>query len=343
MEFKIAFNELLEILPQSKVDGILKLTSLNGIASLERSKEGDISFLGNSKYKSLVSKSNASVILLPKDYFGSPKDNQVFIRMDEPSRGLASLCSHLETQLYPTPVAEIHSTAWVDSTAKLGAGVTVGAFSFIGKDVYIEDNCSIATHCHIGDYSKVGRNSTLHPGVKLLSRCELGNGVIVNAGAVIGSEGYGFDQVEGSHRKIPHIGTVVIEDDVEIGANTCIDRSRFEETRIGVGSKIDNLVQIGHNVRMGKGCLIVAQVGIAGSVEFDDNVVVGGQAGFAGHLKIGKGAKIAGQAGITKNVEPGAFLKGNPALPFQLAQRISILQKRLPELFNRFDGLAVKE
>lgn len=343
MEFKIAFNELLEILPESKVDGILNLTSLNGIAALQRSKEGDISFLGNSKYKSLVSKSNASVILLPHSYCGAPRENQVFLRMEEPSHGLACLCSFLEAQLYPSPAVEIHSTSWVDSSAILGTGVSVGAFSFIGKNVYIEDNCSIATHCHIGDYSKVGRNSTLHPGVKLLSRCELGNGVIVNAGTVIGSEGYGFDQVEGSHRKIPHIGRVVIEDDVEIGANTCIDRSRFEETRIGAGSKIDNLVQIGHNVRIGKGCLIVAQVGIAGSVEFDDNVVVGGQAGFAGHLKIGKGAKIAGQAGITKNVEPGAFLKGNPALPFQLAQRISILQKRLPELFNRFDGLAVKE
>ena len=195
----------------------------------------------------------------------------------------------------------------------------------------------------IGDFAKIGRNAKLHPGVKLLSRCEIGNDVVVNAGAVIGSEGYGFDQSEGSHKKIPHLGKVVVEDDVEIGANTCIDRARFEETRIGAGSKIDNLVQIGHNVRIGKGCLIVAQVGIAGSVEFENNVVVGGQAGFAGHLKIGKGAKIAGQAGITKNVEPGAFLKGNPALPFQLAQRISILQKRLPELFNRFDDPANNE
>ncbi|MEJ6620873.1 MAG: UDP-3-O-(3-hydroxymyristoyl)glucosamine N-acyltransferase [Opitutae bacterium] len=343
MNFKIAYNQLLKLLPQSVVDGSLKLSNLNSIASLERAVEGDISFLGNSKYKSLVSKSNASVILLPKDYFGSPKDNQVFIRMDEPSRGLASLCSHLETQLYPTPVAEIHSTAWVDSTAKLGVGVTVGAFSFIGKDASIDDHAKIGSHCHIGDYAKIGRNSNLHPGVKLLSRCELGKEVIVNAGVVIGSEGFGFDQVGGTHKKIPHLGRVVIEDYVEIGANTCVDRARFEETRIGAGSKIDNLVQIGHNVRIGKDCLIVAQVGIAGSVEFEDNVVVGGQAGFAGHLKIGKGAKIAGQAGITKNVDPGAFLKGNPALPFQLAQRISILQKRLPDLFNRFDGIADKE
>ena len=343
MNFKIDFDQLLAILPPAEVDGTLKITSLSGIAALERAVEGDISFLGNSKYKSLVSKSNASIILLPKEYIGSPKGNQVFLRIDDPSRGLASLCSYLEGALYPPPKAEIHSTAWVDSGAKLGAGVAIGAFCFIGKEVLIEDGSVIGTHCHVGDFAKIGRNANLHPGVKLLSRCEIGNDVIVNAGAVIGSEGYGFDQAEGSHKKIPHLGKVVVEDDVEIGANTCIDRARFEETRIGAGSKIDNLVQIGHNVRIGKGCLIVAQVGIAGSVEFEDNVVVGGQAGFAGHLKIGKGAKIAGQAGITKNVEPGAFLKGNPALPFQLAQRISILQKRLPELFNRFDGPSNKE
>ena len=132
------------------------------------------------------------------------------------------------------------------------------------------------------------------------------------------------------------MGKVIVENDVEIGANTCIDRARFEETRIGEGTKIDNLVQIGHNVQIGKGCLIVAQVGIAGSVQIEDFVVIGGQAGFSGHITVGKGAKIAGQAGITKDVEPGAFLKGNPAMPVQLAHRISILQRKLPELFNRF-------
>jgi UDP-3-O-[3-hydroxymyristoyl] glucosamine N-acyltransferase len=231
----------------------------------------------------------------------------------------------------------------VDKTAILGQGVTIGAFSFIGKNVQIDEHVSVGTHCHVGDNCIIGSNCILHPGVKLLSRCELGKNIILNAGVVIGSEGYGFDQVNGAHHKIPHLGIVVVEDNVEIGANTCIDRARFDETRIGSGTKIDNLVQIGHNVRIGNGCLIVAQVGVSGSTQFEDGVVVGGQAGFAGHLKIGKGAKIAGQAGITKNVEAGAFLKGNPALPFHLSQRISILQKKLPELFNRFEGTPGKE
>ena len=207
------------------------------------------------------------------------------------------------------------------------------------KNVNIGSNSHILSHCHIGDEVRIGSDTKLHPGVKVLSRCKVGNKVILNAGVVLGSEGYGFDQVKGQNLKTPHLGIVVIEDHVEIGANTCIDRARFDESRIGLGTKIDNLVQIGHNVKVGKDCLIVAQVGIAGSVNMEDQVVVGGQAGFAGHLRIGKGAKISGQAGITKDVEPGAFLKGNPALPLKLSQKISILQRRLPELFNRFDQI----
>jgi UDP-3-O-[3-hydroxymyristoyl] glucosamine N-acyltransferase len=343
MDFKISLDQLFELLPDSQVEGSLQSKDLNGIASLERAKQGDISFLGNAKYKNLIQSTKASVILLPVDYSGSPKDGQIYIRIKDPSKGLADLCSYFECRLSNIPDIAIHPTAWVDKTAKLAQGVTIGAFGFIGKNVQIDENVSVGTHCHVGDNCIIGSNCLLHPGVKLLSRCELGKNIILNAGVVIGSEGYGFDQVNGAHHKIPHLGIVVVEDNVEIGANTCIDRARFDETRIGSGTKIDNLVQIGHNVRIGKGCLIVAQVGVSGSTQFEDGVVVGGQAGFAGHLKIGKGAKIAGQAGITKNVEAGAFLKGNPALPFHLSQRISILQKKLPELFNRFEGTPGKE
>ena len=343
MDFKISLDQLFELLPDSQVEGSLQSKDLNGIASLERAKQGDISFLGNAKYKNLIQSTKASVILLPVDYSGSPKDGQIYIRIKDPSKGLADLCSYYESRSSNVPDVAIHPTAWVDKTAILGQGVTIGAFSFIGKNVQIDEHVSVGTHCHVGDNCIIGSNCILHPGVKLLSRCELGKNIILNAGVVIGSEGYGFDQVNGAHHKIPHLGIVVVEDNVEIGANTCIDRARFEETRIGSGTKIDNLVQIGHNVRIGKGCLIVAQVGVYGSTQFEDGVVVGGQAGFAGHLKIGKGAKIAGQAGITKNVEAGAFLKGNPALPFHLSQRISILQKKLPELFNRFEGTPGKE
>ena len=336
MNLGLTLDEIFHLIPEAETEGDTSLGEIGGIASLEYAKVGDLSFLGNSKYKSQVASSKASIVLLPKDYSGQPNPGQLYLRMKEPSRGLAALCRFLEDRVFPPPPPVVHETAFVHPSANIANGVAVGPFSYVGSDVTVGVNSTIGSHCHLGDHVEIGESCKLHPGVKILSRCEINDRVILNAGVVIGSEGYGFEQVGETHEKVPHLGKVVIEEDVEIGANTCIDRARFDETRIGAGTKIDNLVQIGHNVKIGKGCLIVAQVGISGSVQFEDYVIVGGQAGFAGHITVGKGAKIAGQAGITKDVEPGAFLKGNPALPFQLAQRISVLQRKLPELFNRF-------
>ena len=336
MNVSLSLDEVLPLVPGAAVEGSTSVTEIKGISSLDTAREEDLSFLGNSKYKSQVPLTSASVVLLPVDYEGQPKGNQLFIRVKEPSRGLAEICRFLEKRISPAPTPGIHETAFVHPEAKIAESVFIGPFAFVGSHVSIGANSVIGSHCHLGDHARIGESCRIDPGVKILSRCLIGDRVILNAGVVIGSEGYGFEQVGESHEKVPHLGLVVVEEDVEIGANTCIDRARFDETRIGAGTKIDNLVQIGHNVQIGKGCLIVAQVGISGSVRFEDHVVVGGQAGFAGHLKVGSGAKIAGQAGITKDVEAGAFLKGNPALPFQLAQRISVLQRKLPELFNRF-------
>ncbi len=336
MSLSLQINEIIELFPDAKVSGTCKFDLISGIANLKDAKPGDLSFLGNPKYRSQVEGCRASVILLPQTHAGDPRNGQIFIFVPSPSRALAQICSLLEDVIDVGFSAGIHPTAHVEDTAQVDQSASVGAFSYIGRGAKVLQDCKIGTHCHVGSFCEVGSESTLHPGVKLLSRCEIGKKVILNAGVVIGSEGYGFDQSSEGHLKIPHLGKVIIEDEVEIGANTCIDRARFEETRVGHGTKIDNLVQIGHNVRIGKNCLIVAQVGVSGSVVMEDEVMVGGQAGFAGHLKVGKGAKIAGQAGITKDVEPGAFLKGNPALPFHLSQRISVLQRKLPELFKRF-------
>mgnify|MGYP001158170951 FL=1 len=336
MNLRLTLEEVLLLIPEAESEGDAQVEELVGIASLESAQAGDLSFLGNAKYKSQVEGCKASLILLPADYSGKPKPDQMYLRMKEPSRGLAAICRHLEERGFPPPPPTIHETACVHPEAVVAEGVSIGPFCYVGSRAIVGKGSSIGSHCHLGDDTQIGESCRIHPGVKILARCEIRERVILNAGVVIGSEGYGFEQVGEAHEKVPHLGKVVIEEDVEIGANTCIDRARFDETRIGAGTKIDNLVQIGHNVKIGKGCLIVAQVGISGSVQFEDYVVVGGQAGFGGHLKVGKGAKIAGQAGITKDVEPGAFLKGNPALPFQLAQRISVLQRKLPELFNRF-------
>ena len=333
---ELTLPEILQALPEGNLGGDLARPSLQGISSLDKALPGDLSFLGNPKYRSRVPASKASLVLLPEDYVGKPQEGQAYLRIKDPSRALAVLCVILERRLFPPPPPGIHETAHVEKSAIISESASIGAFSYVGAGSEINENVVLESHVHVGCGVKIGSDCRLFSGVKLLAHCELGQRVTLNAGVVVGSEGYGFDQVDGSHEKIPHLGTVVIEDDVEIGANSCIDRSRFAETRIGAGTKIDNLVQIGHNVVIGKRCLVVAQVGISGSVTFEDDVVVGGQAGFAGHLTIGKGAKIAGQAGITKDVEPGAFLKGNPALPVPLAQRIAILQRKLPDLFKRF-------
>ena len=336
MKFKLKLNDILGLFPQALTQGGCNYDYLSGIASLESATEGDLSFLGNLKYKSQVRTCKASFLILPIDYEGEPRRNQIHLRIEDPSHALAVICKFIEDKLLPSPESGVHPTAFVEETAVVDSSASIGPFCFIGSNAIIGSNTQILSHCHIGDGASIGNDSKLHPGVKVLTRCKVGNQVILNAGVVLGSEGYGFDQVKGENLKTPHLGIVVIEDNVEIGANTCIDRARFDESRVGTGTKIDNLVQIGHNVQVGKDCLIVAQVGIAGSVKIEDQVMVGGQAGFAGHITIGKGAKIAGQAGITKDVEAGAFLKGNPALPVQLAQRIAILQRKLPDLFNRF-------
>lgn len=336
MGFSLEFNALKEVVLGSKIEGTSEISYITGIASLKKAQRGDLSFLANPKYKSEVKDTDASLVLLPEDYSeSSPKINQLFIKTKNPSRSLAEVCRLIYGKLFSNLPIGLDPLASVHQSAVIGDGVSVGPFCYIGKGVRVGKNTIIESHCYIGENVSLGEDCRLYPSVKVLANCEIGNGVHLNSGVVIGSEGYGFEQVGTSHEKIPHLGKVIIEDDVEIGANTCIDRARLEVTRIGEGTKIDNLVQIGHNVIIGKGCLIVAQVGIAGSVVFEDGVVVGGQAGFAGHLKIGKGAKIAGQAGITKNVQAGAFLKGNPALPVQLAHKISVLQRKLPDLFKR--------
>ncbi len=343
MNLSIQISDILNLFPEAIVSGNCSIDLIQGLANLKDAREGDLSFLGNLKYKSQVKDCKASIILLPTDYLGSPSIHQVYLKVPNPSLGLARICEFIDQKI-STPVKPgVHPTAFVEADATISPSATIGAFSYVGNKANIGPYAKIGTHCHIGSHTEIGENSLLYPGVKLLVRCKIGKMVVLNAGVVVGSEGFGFDQDGEEHKKIPHLGLVVIEDRVEIGANTCIDRARFEETRIGTGTKLDNLVQIGHNVKIGKNCLIVSQVGISGSVVMEDDVVVGGQAGFAGHLKIGKGAKIAGQAGITKDVKPGEFLKGNPALPFQTAQRIAILQRKLPDLFNRFAQEKAKE
>jgi UDP-3-O-[3-hydroxymyristoyl] glucosamine N-acyltransferase len=191
----------------------------------------------------------------------------------------------------------------------------------------------------VGHGTQVGDDSWLMPGVVVQAECTIGKRVRLHPGVIIGSDGFGYEFVEGRHAKVPQVGTVVIGDDVEIGANTTVDRSRFERTSVGEGTKIDNLVQVGHNVVIGKHCMICALVGIAGSVTLGDYVVVGGQCGLAGHLTVGSGAMIAAKSGVKDDIPPKTSVWGSPSLPLLLEQKIIILRNRLPDLFKRVDAL----
>jgi len=209
----------------------------------------------------------------------------------------------------------------VESGARIAAGVQLGAF------------------CYVGAGCVVGEDTVAHPRVTLYREVSVGRRCILHSGVVLGADGFGFLRVEGRHVKVPHVGTVSIADDVEIGAGSAVDRATVGVTRVGARTKIDNLVQIAHNVSIGKHCILCAQVGIAGSTTVQDYVVLGGQSAAAGHLTIGKGAKVGGQAGINGDIAPNTFVNGTPAIPYMLERRIAVLQHRLPNLFKRVDAL----
>jgi UDP-3-O-[3-hydroxymyristoyl] glucosamine N-acyltransferase len=338
VQIAYTLEHLIEIAEDPVVDGHTDL-EITGIASLAEAQPGDLSFLGNRKYKPQVPGSKATVLLLPLDYEGKPKQGQVYVRTRDPSQVLSKIALELEAKFWSKPSGKIHPLAVIDESAVIansayvGPGCVVGADAVIGHRVYLQANC------YVGKKVTIGEGSILYANTVVQDYCELGKEVILQSGCIIGSDGYGYITQEGKHARIPQIGNVVLEDHVEVGANTTIDRARFHETRIGQGTKIDNLVQIGHNVTVGAHSLIVAQVGIGGSTKLGKSVTIAGQAGLAGHLNIGDGAVVAGQAGLTRDMAPGEKVRGTPALPFYEFQRIATLSKHLPEVFKRLKDL----
>ncbi len=313
--------------------------SVRGIATLGSAEPGDLSFLGNPKYKTSVPASRATVVLLPLDYDGKPGPGQVYLFVDNPSVALARLCSRLEQELWPRPAAGVHPTAVVAPGARVAATATVGPLCVVEDGARIGESVHLQSGVFVGRGSVVGDQSWLMHGVVVQAECTIGRRVRLHPGVVIGADGFGYEFVGGRHEKVPQVGTVDLGDDVEIGANTTIDRSRFERTSVGEGTKIDNLVQVGHNVAIGKHCMICAQVGIAGSCTLGDYVVVGGQSGLAGHLTVGSGAMLAARSGVKDDIAPKTSVWGSPSLPLLLEQKIIILRNRLPELFRRVDAL----
>ena len=297
--------------------------TIHGVAPLAEAREGQISFLSNPKYAPQLESTGATAVLVAKDLEG---DSPRWIRVANPYFAMASVVARF-FDVRPRPDG-ISPQASIASSATLGKGVAIGAFSAIGERAEIGDGVVIYPQVTIEADAVIGAGTIVYPNVSVYHACRIGQRCIVHSGVVIGSDGYGFAQEGGRHHKIPQVGIVRIEDDVEIGAGTTIDRAALGETVIGEGTKIDNLVQIGHNVKIGKHCLLVSQVGIAGSTELGDYVVVAGQSGFAGHLKIGSRVQVAAKSAVLEDVAEGTKVMGIPAVPFrEFARREAHLRR----------------
>ncbi len=313
--------------------------TITDIASLTASRAGDLSFLGNAKYKVQVAGSEATAVLLPLDYVGDPQAGQVFLFVENPSVALARVCARIEQTLWPKPAPGVHPSAVVAASAKVHATAHIGPLCVIEAGAQVGAGTVLQATVFVGREARLGESCLVMPGCVIAASCSLGNRVRLQPGVVIGSDGFGYEFVAGRHEKVPQIGTVVIGDDVEIGANSTLDRARFSRTVVGEGTKIDNLVQIAHNVTIGKHCILCAQAGVSGSTTLEDFVILGGQSGLGGHITVHKGGKVGGGAGLTTDVPAGGYVNGTPAIPYMLERRIAVLSQRLPDLFKRVEAL----
>ncbi|MCK5170130.1 MAG: UDP-3-O-(3-hydroxymyristoyl)glucosamine N-acyltransferase [Bacteroidales bacterium] len=312
---------------------------VNNVAKIEEAKQGTLAFLANPKYNKYLYITEASIVLINKDFEIENSVSATLIKVDNAYEGFAKL---LELAEQTRPVKQgISSLAFIEDSAKIGAGVYIAPFVYIGENAVIGDNTKLYPHVFIDDNVTVKKNSTLNSGVKIYHECIIGDNCIIHAGAIIGSDGFGFAPDENNvYRKIPQLGNVIIEDNVEIGSNTTIDRATMGSTYIRKGAKLDNLNQIGHNVEIGENTVIAAQSGIAGSTKIGKNCQFAGQSGIAPHIQIADGVKIAPQSGVPNNIkEEGSIVMGTPAFNIREFQRSFIVYKQLPDLFKRVKQL----
>jgi UDP-3-O-[3-hydroxymyristoyl] glucosamine N-acyltransferase len=301
---------------------------ITGIATLEAAREGEISFLTNIRYYAEAKSTRASALIVGLECSGI---NKPLLKHHNPYLVFAKA---IEILLPPPPVTpSIHPTAWISSSARLGQRVSIGAFSFIGEETALEDDVMIGAHCVIHQEVIVGEKTLIHSGCAIREKVSIGKRCVIQNNAVIGSDGFGFARSDdGTWHKIYQAGTVVVEDDVEIGAGSTIDRATLGETRIKSGTKIDNLVHIGHGCEVGRDTLLCAQVGLAGSTTVGNKVILAGQVGAAGHLTIGDGVTATAQSGIPGSIEPGRWVSGSPAMSHKDWLKSSALTPRLPEI-----------
>lgn len=304
---------------------------VNGFAKIEEAKPGDLSFISNPKYSHFASTTKASLVIVAHDFVIPENATTVFLKVEAPYATLASLMRLVESQK-PRPKG-IENPVFLGEGSIVPDTAYIGAFSYIGKNVQIGEGVLIYPQVYVGDNVIIGDGSILYAGVKIYSGCEIGKRCIIHSGVVIGADGFGFAPVENHFEKIPQTGNVKIEDDVEIGANTTIDRATFGSTVVGKGTKLDNLIQIAHNVVLGENNVFASQTGIAGSTRFGNHNMVGGQCGFAGHITIGNDNEFGAQSGIHKNTGDGKRMMGYPATEAKEWAKCNVLIKKLPEFF----------
>jgi UDP-3-O-[3-hydroxymyristoyl] glucosamine N-acyltransferase len=313
--------------------------TVNTIAKIEEGENGALSFLANPKYEHYIYETKSSIVLVNRSFVPSAKIDATLIRVENSYDAFASLL-RLVDQARPRKKG-IHTSAVIEQSAKIGTDVYIGPFAYIGENCIIGNGCAVYPNVYIGDNTRLGNNCTLNPGVTIYHDCVLGEGCTIHAGSVIGSDGFGFaPQSESEFMKIPQLGNVVLEDHVEIGANVTIDRATMGSTIIRKGVKLDNLIQIGHNVEIGENSVMAAQTGISGSTKVGKNCMFGGQVGLAGHLKIANGTKIGAQGGVLGNIkEENTAIIGSPAIEIKQFMKSSIIFRKLPEMSSKIDSL----
>jgi UDP-3-O-[3-hydroxymyristoyl] glucosamine N-acyltransferase len=311
--------------------------TVSAVAPIDRARPTDVSFLASAKYAPLLAKSAPGVLLVTPALVDSPGRAAARVVVGSPYDALVSLLPRLYRRPARTP--GVHPTARIGRGARLGSEVTIGPYVVLGDGAEVGDRTCLDAHVVVGNGVSIGADCHLLPQVTVYAGSSLGARVVVHAGARVGSDGFGYVFGDGAHRKIPHVGRCVVGDDVEIGANTTIDRGSIDDTVIGAGTKIDNLVQIAHNVHVGRLCLIMSQAGVAGSARIGDGCILAGQAGIGGHVEIGDRARIAGQAGVFGDVPAGETWSGYPARPHRESLRASAALLKLAGLIRRLERL----
>ncbi len=315
-------------------------TMVASFGKIEEATNGQLAFLANLKYEEHLYSTQASIIIVNEAQELKHPISATLIRVADAYSAFATLLDKYQ-QIKTQQLSGIQQPSYIDATAKIGEAVFIGAFSYIGENAIIGNGAKIFPNVYIGNKAIVGENSILHPGVKIYHDCVIGNNVVIHAGTIIGGDGFGFaPQADGTFKKVPQIGNVIIEDNVEIGSNTTIDRGTLGSTIIRSGAKLDNLLQIAHNVEIGNNSVIAAQAGISGSTKVGNNVMIGGQVGIVGHLTIADGSKINAQSGVSKSIKtPNTAVTGSPAFDYTAALRSQAIARKLPELEKRIKEL----